>query len=184
MSATLTIVWTKTADQILDSRLAATANESIGRDARVSVNRRHYRTRISRILLYPFCALGVLAGLVVTVVPRGPLLLHLVTGLCVAGAFWLTSRVRRLGVAVTVTDVIVYNTYYTRRHNWNEVADFDTRRWAINQEVGLRLVDGRRVRTSLLQGRTVIWSGGKTQDILEVLRSELRARHHSLKRDA
>jgi hypothetical protein len=140
------------------------------------MNRRHYRTHIGLIILYPFCVVGVVLGLLVTLVPRGGVLLHIMTAGCVLGALWLTGRVKRLGVLVTSENITVYNTYYTRRIAWVDVGGFDTRRWVLNREVGIQLRDGSRIHTSLLQGRFVTWSGGKTRDIISVLQADLDSR--------
>lgn len=130
---------------------------------------------MSRLLLYPFCVFGGLLGLLVTLAPSGPLLLHVGTAVCVLGVLWLTKRARQLGIEVTHNGIVVHNTYVTSRLTWAEIAGFDTRRWMVNREVGIRLKEGRRVRTSLLQGRVVTWKGGKTRDIISVLEADLEA---------
>lgn len=46
----------------------------------------------------------------------------------------------------------------------------------LNKIVDITLVDGRTLNTNLIQGAPVIWTGGKTKDILSVLQTELDAR--------
>jgi hypothetical protein len=81
-----------------------------------------------------------------------------------------------LGVETGNEGVVVYSPYRTLRLKWSDVAGFETRRWAFNQEIGIRLKDGERIRTSLVQGRVVRWKEGKTKDIMSVLRAELTER--------
>lgn len=140
------------------------------------MNERHYRTSIARIILYPYCVLGLILGAGLVVVPRGALLIHIGAGACVLIALWLTRQVKRLGVKTTDDGMIVYHPYGTSRLAWTDIVGFDTRRWVINQEVGIRLKNGSRVRTSLVQGRVVTWQGGKTRNILSVLEAEMNSR--------
>lgn len=83
-----------------------------------------------------------------------------------------------MGVEVTDDGYIVHNAFVTKRLRWYEITGFDTKRWVINHEVGILLSNGERIRTSLLQGRHVIWKGGRTRDIMSILRDELRAHTH------
>lgn len=133
----------------------------------------HYHTRVVRMLLYPFCGVGCLIGLIVTFAPSGALLLHIWAGACTVGIAWLLRRSARLGIGIVDDGIVAYGAFWSKHVQWGEVAGFDTQRWVINQEVGVKLANGERVRTTLLQGRVVAWHGGKTRDILSILQTEL-----------
>lgn len=140
------------------------------------MNPRHYRTTLTRLILYPYIGLGLLIGLIVTLVPRGPIVLHICTAVGVLVLVWLLRRTRVMGVAVTSEGMVVYNWNATHRLKWSDVDRLDTRRWGINHEVGIWLKNGRRVRTSLIQGRVVRWQEGKTVDIMSVFQEDIRSR--------
>lgn len=133
----------------------------------------HYHTRVARILLYPFGTVTIFLGLIVTFVPRGALLLHIWAAAWTIGAAWLLRRSARLGIDIVEDGIVAYGAFWSKHVPWDEIAGFDTQRWVINQEVGVKLANGERVRTSLLQGRVVAWHGGKTRDILSILQTEL-----------
>lgn len=80
-----------------------------------------------------------------------------------------------MGVEVADRGYVVHNTFVTKKLEWHDIAGFDTKRWVFNHEVFIYLTSGERVRTSLIQGRHVIWKGGRTRDILSILRGELKA---------
>lgn len=134
---------------------------------------RHYRTTLSRLIMYPFGGLALCLGLIVTLVPRGAIVLHVVAAICVIVLFLLIRRIKLIGVKTSDDCLIVYNVYATRQLRWVDIDRFDTRRWGINHEVGIWLKSGNRIRTSLVQGRVVRWQRGKTRDIMSVLQEEM-----------
>jgi hypothetical protein len=72
---------------------------------------------------------------------------------------------------VGVSCVTFYSTYMLP---WEDLVEFDHRRAGTWDRVYAKLTDGRfRVLPAVLQGQRVIWDGGETRNIVEVLNDRL-----------
>jgi len=121
---------------------------------------------------------GIPIAAILIVVPRGAWWIHVGLFACLLALVWLARRMKTQGVEATGDGYIVHNAFATTRLGWNEINNFYTKRWVFNQEVFVLLKNGEKVRTSLAQGLVVVWKGGRTRDILSILRDELRVHTH------
>jgi len=137
---------------------------------------RHYRTRRSRFTLYPFSILAALLGLLLALASWAGLLIHIGGIIAVITMLWITRNAARMGIRVGQDEIVVYGSFRTYHVAWRDVAGFATHRVSFSQIVDLKLADGHTIKTSLVQGVPVTWGGGKTEDILSVLLTELRSR--------
>lgn len=119
--------------------------------------------------------MGIPITAILTLIPRGAWWIHVWLVACLLALIWLARRIKIQGVEVTDDGYIVHNAFLTKRLKWHEIDSFYTKRWVFNQEVFVLLKNGEKVRTSLAQGLVVVWKGGRTRDILSILRSELAA---------
>jgi hypothetical protein len=140
------------------------------------MKKRHYRTRRNRFFIYPFSTAGVVICLLLVLVPRGGLVVHVGAAICVVLLLWLARNAGRMGLEVDPNGIHVHGPFKSEHVAWDNVVGLDTHRWSINEIIDVRLADGRTLNTSLVQGIPVSWHGGKTNDILSVLQTELRSR--------
>jgi hypothetical protein len=97
---------------------------------------------------------------------------------------WITWRAGRIGVETRLDEIIRYGAFRTQRVPWDEVVGLATKRIFTSTLIFLELDGGRRLQTGLVQGVTVIWRGGETNDILSVLQRDLDARGKQAARDS
>jgi len=129
------------------------------------------------MILYPFYAVTIALSVVVTLQPKGGIALHLYSAVLLIGLSWFFFvQITRQGVEVTPTALIIRNAFSTSTIKWFDIECFNTRQWFVNHEVMVVLTSGQRIRTVLIQGRVVAWKGGKTRDILSILRAVLTER--------
>lgn len=136
---------------------------------------RLYRTRLARWILYPFFVVGIPLGILGTLLPDSRWTFHLWGLACLTAMFWCLWRARILGVEVTDSGYVVHGTLTSKKIGWSEISSIYPQRSGLNRSIRIQVNNGECFRTSLLQGRVVTWEGGRTKDILSILRSELAA---------
>ena len=137
---------------------------------------RRYRTRRGKWTVYPLGALAGFLGLVLATTPHD--VAAAVRVIAIAGVVlvaWITWRAGRIGVETRLDEIIRYGAFRTQRVPWDEVVGLATKRIFTSTLIFLELDGGRRLQTGLVQGVTVIWRGGETNDILSVLQRDLDA---------
>lgn len=139
----------------------------------MSVDSRRYRTRRNQIAIYPFSVLIGLIGLLLAGASAAPIAARLV-GVGLILLVWPYTRWGlRIGVDIADSEIVVHGPYKSQHLIRDDIVDMGTYRWFANKIVYFDLQDGRRLRTNLIQGALVTWQGGRTKDILSVLRQEL-----------
>lgn len=117
----------------------------------------------------------VVLGLALAIGPHGGLGVRLVTVALAAGGVGVIFWAKRIGVEVSRDGLVVRRALETRTLKWQDVGRIEVHPRGISQEVDLMLRNGEMLHTTLLQGRVVIWKGGKTKDILSLLSSDLES---------
>jgi hypothetical protein len=115
-------------------------------------------------------------GIAVAGASAAPIPLRVVGIAAIPLAWAYIWRGVRIGVEVCDGYIVIYGPFRTQRVSRVDVLRISTHSWFMNTVVHLDLQDGRRIETNLIQGALVTWHGGKTRDILSVLRRELGAR--------
>jgi hypothetical protein len=160
---------------LLPLEVPVASTDALGMGSLAASQPTFYRTQIARFGLYPLLAAWLVFSLPLIVAPRGGWPIHLGGVVFVLASLWSFRLPGRMGVTVRSEGIVVGHILWSRFIPWENVEQFDTRRWGFNHEVGIRLPDGQRAITSLLQGRVVAWDGGKTRDILSVLNAAKQA---------
>jgi hypothetical protein len=112
--------------------------------------------------------------LVILASPEGDLAVVSVIGAALAAVLlWVHLFGKMAGVLVDDSGIVNRAVFHATRYKWTELAAFEDHSIGARDCVYARLVDGSKHRLQLLQGQTVAWDGGETQDIVGLLNQQL-----------
>jgi hypothetical protein len=137
----------------------------------------YYQTLV-RALMRGFAMVGFIVWLAISGAPHIPVSLRVLAVGVAFGFLYLTVALRwhyggGRGVAVRVAGIYVRRWFRWRFIPWREISTFRIRRRSLSPPVFVELVSGESRMSPLTQGRQVAWAGGRSRDIVSVLKGDL-----------